>query len=491
VSARDTGREGRWKAVERLITADEKGGAERVLRTATALVCEFLGDRASCVLFDDRARIRVATDAPRFEGQEVDLRLYPEIVAAIDSRELVAIEDVTDAAILDPVRHLLPRGLGAIAVVPLEADGHCRGVVIARSRKARAMSPEEREAAHALVRLAGHLCNGGGLFAYGPDGEERPGSLAPQQVERRATPVKGVSFRGMGRATVLIVGGEDGERKDLCDALTTEGYAVKLAPDSTHALETARTDRPEVILVDVTMPEASGYKIAGELARDRRTQFSSVIFMSGVDELPRTLRAHALEDADFLRKPYEHDELLARVQHAVFETKRRAAWHQKATTDELTGLGNLRLLRERLGVEASRIARYGTALTVVVADLDGLKAINDRFGHLAGSRLIKAAGQAFAEEVRETDVAARYGGDEFLVLLPHTTLADGGAFARRVLDRIRRLGSPDMPVSASLGVASFDNRADKTLDDLIARADRATYRAKAQGRDRVCVDEPG
>src|SRR6185369_10084143 len=145
-------------------------------------------------------------------------------------------------------------------------------------------------------------------------------------------------------------------------------------------------------------------------------------------------------------------------------------------TDELTGLGNMRLFREQLAAEASRLERHATPLSIVMGDVDGLKGINDREGHAAGSAVLAAIGGALRATIRGNDLAARYGGDEFVVLLPHTDLAAGVAFCGRLLDEIPRLRPHGVRIAISLGVASFDRDIDDSLQSLLERADRAAYR---------------
>jgi diguanylate cyclase (GGDEF)-like protein len=118
-------------------------------------------------------------------------------------------------------------------------------------------------------------------------------------------------------------------------------------------------------------------------------------------------------------------------------------------------------------------------------DLDGLKQINDRHGHLTGTEVLRAVGEAVRHEIRETDVAFRYGGDEFVVLLPHTGMADALAFADRLLGRIRKLRPCDIVVSASIGAAAYDDAIDDSIQAQLARADSATYAAKRLGGNRV------
>jgi two-component system, cell cycle response regulator len=290
---------------------------------------------------------------------------------------------------------------------------------------------------------------------------------------------------------ILVVEDDADTAASLALVLTDEGYEVSLAFRGEEAMTKARAMSPDLVLMDVTLPGLNGFDVAQRLAEDHRTTNAAILFVSGTDDLAMRVRQCRLGEVDFLQKPYGLEELLARVECSLRGHERMEALNREAHVDGLTGLGNLRMLEERMAMEATRLQRYGTALTVIVGDVDGLKKINDRHGHTAGSATLKAIGQALAGEIRSTDVAVRYGGDEFVLLLPHTDLTDGVALAGRLLDRVRRLHPNDVQASMSLGVATFDRRFDRSVQLLLERADRAAYRAKRCGGNRLCTDDPG
>ena len=161
-----------------------------------------------------------------------------------------------------------------------------------------------------------------------------------------------------------------------------------------------------------------------------------------------------------------------------------------ATRDPLTGLGNRRLALERLSQENERHRRHHAPLSVLMLDLDRFKAVNDRWGHAAGDLVIAAAAQAITDELRGCDLGVRFGGEEFLVVLPDTPLDDATRVAERIRRRIGSLridtGEVALEVTVSIGVACLQDG--ETVDSFIARADAALYRAKAAGRDRCVAD---
>lgn len=165
-----------------------------------------------------------------------------------------------------------------------------------------------------------------------------------------------------------------------------------------------------------------------------------------------------------------------------------------AFIDFLTGLPNFRSLSERFENEIKRAARYGRLLSLIILDLDGFKEINDRCGHLAGNAVLKHVASLLRNFVRETDVAGRYGGDEFMILLPETPkhIAEGLANDIQVLISTTPLYSQEhglLPLTISLGMASFPRDA-RTADSLMAEADGAMYSAKRAGRNQVCFSKP-
>jgi diguanylate cyclase (GGDEF)-like protein len=160
--------------------------------------------------------------------------------------------------------------------------------------------------------------------------------------------------------------------------------------------------------------------------------------------------------------------------------------------DPLTGLLNRRQLTQHFGDELERFRRTGTPAAAMLIDLDDFKAVNDRYGHLAGDGLLRRTARAIAATVRKSDLTFRYGGDEFLVLLPNTSLREARDLAHRLLERFNRFGSSatgfDDAAGISIGVSAIDD-ADLTTDDVLNSADRALYEAKQRGKGRVAIGE--
>jgi two-component system cell cycle response regulator len=308
---------------------------------------------------------------------------------------------------------------------------------------------------------------------------------ADTHIDRTATPVLGVLTLPARSKRILVVEDDADMAETLCELLVEQGYQTESVMSGADAIAKVRALSPALVILDVNLPDQDGLQVAMELVKDRRTATLPVLFVSGRDDLATRVRECHLLNCDFLRKPYHEQELMARVERCLAESDLRARLESDARIDELTGLGNPRLLDERLGVEAARRARYGTPLTILVMDLDGLKQVNDRHGHLTGTAVLRAVGEAVRREIRETDVAFRYGGDEFVVLLPHTGMVDALAFSERLLGRIRKLRPCEIPVSASIGVAAYDDAIDDSIQAQLARADSATYAAKRLGGNRI------
>lgn len=180
------------------------------------------------------------------------------------------------------------------------------------------------------------------------------------------------------------------------------------------------------------------------------------------------------------------DELTKR-QRALREANRRLHWLSEV--DALTGVLNRRAIRRRLRAELGRAQREGSTTALILLDLDHFKCVNDRFGHAAGDRVLRRVGRCLRQSARASDSVGRIGGEEFLVVLPATSLHEAGHFAERLRRRVARapLSTTVPTITASLGVAITSSAETPDADAAVRRADAAMYRAKAEGRDRVCT----
>jgi len=292
------------------------------------------------------------------------------------------------------------------------------------------------------------------------------------------------------RPLVLVVE-DDEDARDVLQELLQDQYDVEAVGDGESAVKRAKELLPDLVLLDLFLPGLDGFGALTGLRRDPKTAEVPVIFLSAQGDAETKSQGLSLGAADYLAKPFSAQELMARVDRTLKLTAQKEHFRALAQTDGLTGLPNFRSFHARLEEEVARADRYAHPLSCTMVDLDGLKEINDRLGHAAGNRAILALADAVREELRDTDFAARYGGDEFVVLLPQTTAAAAGLFAERLRRRLLEVSqAAGLPVRASIGVAALspdEVGASDAAEDLLRRADEALYKAKRSGRDRVEV----
>jgi two-component system, cell cycle response regulator len=297
----------------------------------------------------------------------------------------------------------------------------------------------------------------------------------------------------MSAATVLIADDSLVIRAVVRAGLESEGYQVVEAVDGAAALERCRQQPPDVVLLDIEMPGLDGYQVLAQLKADDDLKDIPVVFLTsrtGMDDVVAGLRGGA---HDYLKKPFEPPELLARVGSAVHVKKlqdqlreRNVQLDQMSRTDALTGLYNRRHLDDELARRHSDARRHGEALSVLILDIDHFKRVNDTYGHPAGDVVLKEFAVRLAGQLRTADVAGRWGGEEFLVILPRTALPG----ARHVADRIRAAiaaapflaGEMQIRVTVSGGCAAGPL---DSLEALVGLADACLYEAKEAGRDQI------
>jgi diguanylate cyclase (GGDEF)-like protein len=480
-----------------LLAAAGRGSEAELIAVATRLLTGLLGERGSCLLLGSRPRVVMSTHAPSVRNWPIDLTNYPEILAAVEERRVIAVEDVLVDPRLAAVRPFLPRSLRSTAVVPLLGTSEVLGVVLVQSTAPRRFIPRALELPSLigqqaallieLARLQFSLAKGaaGEVAAAARRDRALSGPVVLAEAEESTLRLHTQREPPPAASRILVIDDDSDDAALVGQILADQGYAVETCSDSLDGVKRARERRPDAVIVDVCLPRLDGFGVVEKLRAEEATRETPVLFVSGCDDLMVRVQGLKLGAADFLTKPFFAPELLARVERSIEQSKLRARLSGQAHTDELTGLGNVRFLREQMALEQSRVKRYRTRLSVVMIDVDKLKRINDAEGHPVGSRVLAEVGRILREEVRETDVAVRYGGDEFLVMLPHVALADGVSFAERVLARARAtaVGEGVPRILLSCGVASLDG--DEGVEEVLRKADVAAYHAKRRGGNQV------
>lgn len=299
----------------------------------------------------------------------------------------------------------------------------------------------------------------------------------------------------MSGRTVLVADDSRLVRVMLRRQLEARGLRVEEAADGDEAVERCRSLRPDVVLLDVEMPGLDGHSTLRRLRDEDETRDIPVVFLTARTSTQDVVTGLQLGAHDYLRKPFEPSELIARVSAALrvksLQDKlreRNAQLEMASRTDALTGVHNRRHLEERLEEMLSAGRRHAQPVAVLIVDVDHFKSINDSFGHATGDVVLRLIVARMACSVRREDVVGRWGGEEFLVLGASTDGASAGALGERVRVAVGAApvtigGAEGVTVTVSVGCAAGIEPA----ETLLRRADMALYEAKAQGRNRVVV----
>jgi diguanylate cyclase (GGDEF)-like protein len=306
----------------------------------------------------------------------------------------------------------------------------------------------------------------------------------------------------MAKAKILLVEDSKSQAEVTREFLERNGYDVDWVEDGKSAIMKARTRPVDIILLDYVLPDINGNEVCRWLKLNDHTKGIPIIMIttrSSTKDKVSSLEAGA---DDSLQKPYNEIELNARI-YACLRTKAlQDELRQKnrqleemlerveilAITDPLTGLFNRRRGENVLEKEFTRSVRYATPLSCLMIDIDHFKRINDVFGHRAGDTVLKEVGEIIRSSAREIDTIARWGGEEFLVLLPQTPKENGVRFAERILKAIGHhefSGLSDTQITVSIGISSAPDPSIDSGEKLINASDIALYDAKRKGRNRA------
>lgn len=278
--------------------------------------------------------------------------------------------------------------------------------------------------------------------------------------------------------------------------LSASGHEVVVASDGQAGLDTAKAELPDLILLDLIMPVMDGYQVCAGLKEEESTKEIPIIMLTSKAEAADKVKGLQMGALDYVTKPFDEAELVARVNihlrlkelYEAVQDKNRQL-QEMANRDGLTGLYNHRYFHEQLAKDFLRARRYHEDLSCVLLDIDFFKKFNDTHGHQTGDVVLSTLGHLIQDSIRDSDMAARYGGEEFALVLYHTN----GEAAHDVAERLRRTVEGHeihekgvaLRVTISVGIASFPHEQIHDSKELIECADKALYQAKDKGRNRV------
>jgi diguanylate cyclase (GGDEF)-like protein len=298
---------------------------------------------------------------------------------------------------------------------------------------------------------------------------------------------------------ILIAEDDPSFRRLLEEKLAMWGYDVVVAENGIAALQILQSDDPpRLAMLDWIMPGMEGVEVCRKVREERKYPYSYIILLTSQQRDEDLVTGMEAGADDYITKPFKHNELRLRLRagRRIIDLQNELAasrdtFRTKATHDSLPGLWNREEVLHILAKELSRAEREEKCIGVIMADIDFFKKINDTYGHLAGDVVLRSIAGKMHSLMRAYDFIGRYGGEEFLIILPDCSCEYAAAFA----ERLRLSISSDsidtsegmIPVTISLGVAASSKDSKRDADSLIKKADKALYRAKENGRNRVEV----
>ena len=325
--------------------------------------------------------------------------------------------------------------------------------------------------------------------------ELRMRAITSLEIGVQAPERKAVEELGKG-GRILLVDDRPSSYERLAPVLGSE-HVVDVETNPSEALFRAADGDYDLLIVSLGLENFDGLRLCSQARSLERTRHVPILAIADADNNPRLLRGLEIGVNDYLLRPVDMNELLARARTQI--RKRRYTDHlrdnvqnsiEMAITDALTGLHNRRYMESHLATLAEQASARGKSLALMMLDIDFFKAINDTYGHDAGDDVLREFAVRIRKSIRGIDLACRYGGEEFVIVMPETDMHVAGMVAERLRRSIAgqpfsiQRGSREIDVTISVGLSTLSTRGD-TVADLLKRADVALYRAKHDGRNRV------
>ncbi len=286
--------------------------------------------------------------------------------------------------------------------------------------------------------------------------------------------------------SILIVDDNPKHIQLIGKTLKEKGYTIEFAMNGEEALKWVSHAHFDLILLDITMPEMNGFDVCRQLKILPGVKDIPIIFLTVKTEINDIVKGFQIGVVDYITKPFNPIELTARVSTHLELKSSRDALKKMALTDGLTQLYNHSYIHERLVQEISLAKRVNVPLSVIMFDLDHFKMVNDTYGHKTGDEILVLASMSIRENIRLEDVAGRYGGEEFFIILPNTDINGASLVAEKIRKKIQKESSKEKQIQVTIsgGVCSFEN---EDANSLIRKADQLLYQAKNTGRNRICT----
>src|SRR3984893_17748631 len=298
---------------------------------------------------------------------------------------------------------------------------------------------------------------------------------------------------------ILVVDDSPVYRKLVEHALEGNSYALTFAKSGREALELFARYLPAIVITDWMMPDFSGLDLCQRLRSDVHRGYTYIILLTSIAEKNNVVKGLAAGADDYLTKPFDPGELLARIGvgrriidlHRQIDAKNKLL-EDLAHRDALTGLPNRRAIEDWAARQLRGAARHGFSYWVVLADLDSFKSVNDTYGHIGGDALLQQFAALLKTVIRSSDICGRLGGDEFLLVITHVE-ADAisktvESFREKLAQQQFEMGDERVSMTASFGIAGLTGKENLDFTTLVRRADKALYAAKNAGRNLIRME---
>lgn len=291
---------------------------------------------------------------------------------------------------------------------------------------------------------------------------------------------------------ILIVDDEK-SNLDILNYILKLEHTVYVAKSGNSAIKRANADKPDLILLDLILPDMTGFEVLSELKQSSITCNIPVIIISGLDSVKDEEKGFLLGAVDYIKKPFQASIVKARVETHLKIIKQMRIIERLGFIDVLTDIQNRRSFDHQINSEWGKAVREKTPISMLMIDIDKFKVYNDKYGHQQGDVLLKIIAKIFVSTVnRITDLVFRWGGEEFVILIPNTNMEDALSIAEKIRSNVESACVPCINgeyltnVTISIGAVSSIPSYDYQISDFISKADNALYDAKRSGRNRVC-----